>query len=216
MSYLTYILPVLAAAFCITAARRWMPLFSDGRLPSGPDGGAARPRFSFESRNGRITGLDAVLCIVISVCYAATAFAGLGDTTAPQSWCRFTARGQYALVDLGEEVDIGMIRYYTGMHTGEYRLQFSDDGESWRDAGTLEQQYNDLLQVAGLLPRGRGRGGRLGALYTPHRLGRARPRRDRHIRRGGQLCSTRRASSYDAGCAPLFDEQDTVPVRPGT
>ena len=214
LSYLTYILPVLAAAFCITAARRWMPLFSDGRLPSGPDGGAARPRFSFESRNGRITGLDAVLCIVISVCYAATAFAGLGDTSAPQSWCRFTARGQYALVDLGEEVDIGMIRYYTGIHTGEYRLQFSDDGKSWRDVGTIEQQYNDLLKWQDFSPAAEGvedASARYIRLTASAELNLG----EIAIYDTDNVMLDAAGFSFDEGTAPLFDEQGTVPLRPG-
>ena len=110
MSWLTYILPVLAAAFVILLAQRWMPVFASERLPDG----AARERapFGFEARSGRLSRLDAVLCLAITALYAVTAFAGLGDMSAPQSWCRFTERGQYALVDLGSETGLGMIRYY--------------------------------------------------------------------------------------------------------
>ena len=147
MSWLTYILSVLAAFFVIMIARRWMPAFSDAHLPQNPDTGRVlRPRFTFKARSGRLTRLDAVLCLVITVCYAVVAFTGLGDMTAPQSWCRFTDRGQYALIDLGEDTEIGMIRYYAGLHTGQYQMQLSDDGEVWRDAGALEQGYADLFK----------------------------------------------------------------------
>ena len=213
MSWLTYILPVLAAAFCILTARGWMPVFAQGRLPESPEGAAARPRFGFAAENGRLTRLDAVLCLVITACYAVTAFTGLGDTTAPLSWCLFAERGQYALVDLGEQREIGMIRYYNGIRTGEYRLQFSDDGETWREAGTIEQRYNDLLKWQDYFPEAEGVDGSaryirivasaeldLGeiALYDAE----------------GQLLDAA-GFDYDAGCAPLFDEQETVPVRPG-
>ncbi len=213
MSWLTYILPVLAAAFCILTARGWMPVFAQGRLPEGPEGAAARPRFGFAAENGRLTRLDAVLCLVITACYAVTAFTGLGDTTAPLSWCLFAERGQYALVDLGEQREIGMIRYYNGIRTGEYRLQFSDDGETWREAGTIEQRYNDLLKWQDYFPEAEGVDGSaryirivasaeldLGeiALYDAE----------------GRLLDAA-GFDYDAGCAPLFDEQETVPVRPG-
>lgn len=213
LSWLTYILPVLAAAFCILTARGWMPAFAQGRLPEGPEGAAARPRFGFAAENGRLTRLDAVLCLVITVCYAVTAFTGLGDTTAPLSWCLFAERGQYALVDLGEQREIGMIRYYNGIRTGEYRLQFSDDGVTWREAGTIEQRYNDLLKWQDYFPEAEGVDGSaryirivasaeldLGeiALYDAE----------------GRLLDTA-GFDYDAGCAPLFDEQETVPVRPG-
>ena len=213
MSWLTYILPVLAAAFCILTARGWMPVFAQGRLPESPEGAAARPRFGFAAENGRLTRLDAVLCLVITACYAVTAFTGLGDTTAPLSWCLFAGRGQYALVDLGEQREIGMIRYYNGIRTGEYRLQFSDDGETWREAGTIEQRYNDLLKWQDYFPEAEGVDGSaryirivasaeldLGeiALYDAE----------------GRLLDAA-GFDYDAGCAPLFDEQETVPVRPG-
>ena len=191
-----------------------MPAFSDAHLPCDPDTGRVlRPRFGFEARSGRLTRLDALMCLVISVCYAVTAFAGLGDMTAPQSWCHFTERGQYALIDLGASTDIGMIRYYTGLHTGRYELQLSDDGETWRDAGELEQAYNDLfkwqdysLEYAGV-EDARARYIRLVAsaelslgeiaVYDPD---------------GVMIDAS--GFEYDAGCAPLFDEQDTVPVRP--
>lgn len=214
MSWLTYILPALAVVFCIMIARRWMPAFSDAHLPSDPGTGRVlRPRFTFESRSGRLTRLDAAMCLIITVCYAVTAFTGLGDMTAPQSWCRFESRGQYAVVDLGEEREIGMIRYYTGLYTGEYEMQFSSDGEDWRDAGELTQEYNQLFKWIDYSPASEGvedttaRYIRLVAsaelslgeiaVYDP----------DGNMYDAGEF-------DYDSGCAPLFDEQDTVPVRP--
>lgn len=214
MSWLTYILPALAVVFCIMIARRWMPAFSDAHLPSDPETGRVlRPRFTFESRSGRLTRLDAAMCLIITVCYAVTAFTGLGDMTAPQSWCRFESRGQYAVVDLGEEREIGMIRYYTGLYTGEYEMQFSSDGEDWRNAGELTQEYNQLFKWIDYSPASEGvedttaRYIRLVAsaelslgeiaVYDP----------DGNMYDSGEF-------DYDSGCAPLFDEQDTVPVRP--
>ena len=214
MSWLTYILPVCAAFFCIMIAWRWLPVFSGAQLPYNMDTGRLeRPGFSFRAENGRISRLDAALCLVITLCYAVTAFAGLGSMSAPQSWCRFTERGQYALVDLGSEVDIGMLRYYPGLHTGEYTLQFSSDGEGWRDAGVLTQEYSELFKWLDYSPAAEG----------------AADTRARYIRliasaeldlgelavydaAGNQLDAA--AFSYDAGCEPLFDEQDTVPLRP--
>ena len=214
MSWLTYILPVCAAFFCIMIAWRWLPVFSGAQLPYNMDTGRLeRPGFSFRAENGRISRLDAALCLVITLCYAVTAFVGLGSMSAPQSWCRFTERGQYALVDLGSEVDIGMLRYYPGLHTGEYTLQFSSDGEDWRDAGVLTQEYSELFKWLDYSPAAEGVAGT----------------RARYIRliasaeldlgelavydaAGNQLDAA--AFSYDAGCEPLFDEQDTVPLRP--
>lgn len=214
MSYLTYIFPVLAAFFVIMVARRWMPAFADSRLPADPETGRAeKPRFGFESREGRLVKLDALLCLIITVCYAVVAFTGLGDTTAPQSWCRFTERGRYALIDLGEEYDIGIVRYYTGLHTGRYEMQFSTDGTTWWDAGTLEQEYADLFKWQDFFPASEG------VEETTTRYIRLVASAELSLgelaiydSEGAQLDAS--GFEYDAGCTPLFDEQDTVPVRP--
>ena len=214
MSYLTYIFPVLAAFFVIMVARRWMPAFADSCLPADPETGrAAKPGFGFESREGRLVKLDALLCLIITVCYAVAAFTGLGDTTAPQSWCRFTERGRYALIDLGEEYDIGIVRYYTGLHTGRYEMQFSTDGTTWWDAGTLEQEYADLFKWQDFFPASEG------VEETTTRYIRLVASAELSLgelaiydSEGTQLDAS--GFEYDAGCTPLFDEQDTVPVRP--
>ena len=214
MSYLTYVFPVLAAFFVIMVARRWMPAFADSRLPADPETGRAeKPRFGFESREGRLVKLDALLWLIITVCYAVVAFTGLGDTTAPQSWCRFTERGRYALIDLGEEYDIGIVRYYTGLHTGRYEMQFSTDGTTWWDAGTLEQEYADLFKWQDFFPASEG------VEETTTRYIRLVASAELSLgelaiydSEGTQLDAS--GFEYDAGCTPLFDEQDTVPVRP--
>ena len=212
MSWLTYILPVLAAAFVILLAQRWMPVFASERLPDG----AARERapFGFEARSGRLSRLDAVLCLAITALYAVTAFVGLGDMSAPQSWCRFTERGQYALVDLGGETGLGMIRYYPGLHTGEYRLELSSDGESWRDAGSLSQEYNDLFKWLDYSLAVEG------VADTSARYVRITASAELDLgeiafydAEGNMLDAS--GFGYDAGCAALFDEQDAVPERPG-
>ena len=212
MSWLTYILPVLAAAFVILLAQRWMPVFASERLPDGAAQG--RAPFGFEARSGRLSRLDAVLCLVITALYAVTAFAGLGDTNAPQSWCRFTERGQYALVDLGSETGLGMIRYYPGLHTGEYRLELSSDGESWRDAGSLSQEYNDLFKWLDYSLAAEG------VADTSARYVRITASAELDLgeiafydAEGNMLDAS--GFDYDAGCAALFDEQDAVPERPG-
>ena len=212
MSWLTYILPVLAAAFVILLAQRWMPVFASERLPDGAAQG--RAPFGFEARSGRLSRLDAVLCLVITALYAVTAFVGLGDMSAPQSWCRFTERGQYALVDLGSETGLGMIRYYPGLHTGEYRLELSSDGESWRDAGSLSQEYNDLFKWLDYSLAAEG------VADTSARYVRITASAELDLgeiafydAEGNMLDAD--GFDYDAGCAALFDEQDAVPERPG-
>lgn len=147
MSWLTYILPVLAAFFVIMIARRWMPAFSDAHLPQNPDTGRVlRPRFTFKARSGRLTRLDAVLCLVITVCYAVVAFTGLGDMTAPQSWCRFTDRGQYAAHRPRRghrDRHDPLLRRAAHRPVPDAALRRR---RGLRDAGALEQGYADLFK----------------------------------------------------------------------
>ena len=53
MSYLTYLLPLAAAAFVIWCAWQWMPVFAEPRLEPPAEGEEApkpkKPRFSFTS-----------------------------------------------------------------------------------------------------------------------------------------------------------------------
>lgn len=214
MYWYTYILTALAALFCILVARGWLPAFEGGSLPRDPESRRLmRPRFGFAAEGVRLASLDALLCLIITVCYAVTAFVGLGDMSAPVSWCHFTERGQYAVIDLGEETEVGMIRYYTGLHTGHYEIQLSDDGEDWRDAGELSQEYNKLFKWQDYFPLLNGvedceaRYIRLVA-SAELSLGEIAV----YDAEGNMLDAA--GFEYDAGCAPLLDEQDAVPVRP--
>lgn len=158
MSYLTYIFPIAAALGVIYMAWRWTPssptplrtrlnprpdrMKAPGRRPRR----AAAPGSASRSRRGASRGRDALLALAITLVYAAVAFTGLGNMSSPQSFCKFTERGRYVDIALPEETEITKIRYFCGLHTGEYAVQFSMDGENWTDAGTLEQGYTEIFK----------------------------------------------------------------------
>ena len=211
MSYLTYIFPIAAALGVVCMAWRWMPIFSD-HLQPGPEAEEAPPRprkpLSFDAPAGRVTRRDALLALLITLAYAAAAFTGLGNTESPQSFCKFSERGRYVEIALPEETEITKIRYFCGLHTGSYRVQLSLDGTSWTDAGSLEQSYTEIFKWMDSTEEdftpGRARYVRLVAsdelwlgeiaLYGAD---------------GGRIDTAE--LGYDAGCAPLFDEQELVP-----
>ncbi len=154
---------------------------------------------------------DVLALGIITVCYTATAFTGLGDTAAPQSFCKFTARGQYALIELSEPTTLGGIVYYTGLHTGAYRLEFSFDGENWVDQPEMEQSYADLFKWIEA---------ELNEEQEPVRC--LRITADSCLwlgelalydAEGGLIPSD--SLTYSGGTAALFDEQDTIPESPG-
>ena len=88
---------------------------------------------------------DAIALGIITAVYAVTAFIGLGDTDAPQSFHDFHS-GESVTVDLGEVRSIDGIMLYSGLNTGSYRIELSDDGNNFSDAGSFEQNYVALFK----------------------------------------------------------------------
>ena len=94
----------------------------------------------------RICRADAIAIILLTAIYALTALTNLGDRSAPESFCRFGDRGEYAQAELNEPQGISTVVFYTGIHTGSYYAQLSADGETWVDVGVLEQPYSELFR----------------------------------------------------------------------
>ena len=133
MNALTYIFPAAVLAFCLLALSDYLPL-----LRSKP--------LEIPAASRRWSRFDSLALGLLTAVYAVTAFTGLGNTHGVQSWCRFDERGQYALVELEQETELTALRYFTGLHTGNYYVQVSRDGETFTDVGVLEQHYADLFK----------------------------------------------------------------------
>lgn len=138
---------------------------------------------------------------IIVILYSFFAFYNLGDTEAPQSFRRFSD-GESVTVTLSGAESVSSVMYYTGIGTGSYTLQYSDDGETFYDAAQLDQNYAALLKwkTAELYP---GIGAspvciRIVAHGSPQ-LGELALRTS-----DGRLVSV-------IGGAELFDEQELVP-----
>ena len=143
--------------------------------------------------------IDAAALGVIMLVYAITAFTGLGDTQAAQSFHKFQS-GESAVINLGEVRTIDGAMLYSGLNTGSYYIEASDDGEHWQSAGSFEQNYvalfkwNDLEALSGVSTR-YIRLTAQGSVWLGE-LG---------IKCGGKLYG----ASSDA--PELFDEQEQVP-----
>lgn len=198
MSKLTMIFPIALIIFIALIFADYLPLLKKG---------TKRLKIAGESE---YSALDRALMLGITAVYAITAFLNLGVNSAPQSFCKFEAQGEYALIELGEPTDIGAVVYYTGLCTGDYYLQFSTDGQTWRNQENMSQKYSELFKwlKAGLTEdTGRVKfiriisGDRLWlgelAIYDTD----------------GMMIDAE-SLSYPEGCATLFDEQDTVPDAP--
>lgn len=200
MEWLVLIFPIAVGAFILLTFSEYLPTLKAGaaRLSDG-----YVPDRSMSLR-------DEIVMLAITLVYGCTAFLNLGINSAPQTFCRFTERGQYALIELDEETYISGIMYYTGLYSGTYRLQLSSDGQEWTDQPAMTQEHGDLFkwQYAELdAQRGTSRYVRIIA-DTRLWLG--------EVAIYGEDGARIEPSSmkYDSGCAKLFDEQDTVPAAP--
>ena len=160
-----------------------------------------RRRFPMEKR-------DLLPLLLITLIYAAVAYWGLGNKTDPVSFCPFTEKGRYVVVELPEEMPISRVMYYSGLYTGNYYLQFSLDGETYTDEATMHQKYSEIFKW------------QEAELNTPDKPAKyIRIIADAQLEMGelclydwqGKAVSPSKLK-YDAGCAPLFDEQKTVPA----
>ena len=183
---LTYVFPILILLF--------IGLFFFGCPSPASATLEDRPKSAFRRRDATALG-------IITLVYAVAAFVGLGDMDAPQSFHEFHS-GESVTIDLGQVRDIDSISIYSGLNTGSYHIELSDDGESWFDLASFEQNYVALFKWNDVeldeLRLGAARYIRLTASGEV-RLG------EMAIRCGGELVG----ESSDA--PELFDEQDTVP-----
>jgi len=169
--------------------------------------------FGFRGGRHKLTWRDAVAIGVIVILWGALSFFNLGDRTAPQTFHRFESN-QHVVIDLGQPTNVGQVRYYTGLNTGEYVLEFSADGHVWRPQGDMPQRFSDLFKWldAGVTDGFGVQFIRLSADRGPLYLGELAI-----YDQAGWLLDAGRFhlewSSPVAASTYLFDEQSTIPAE---
>ena len=96
---------------------------------------------------GRCTPLDRrdrVLMLLLTLVYAATAFFRLGSTTNPQSFQAFSD-GETVEVSFSQPIYAASLFYYTGLGTGNYNIEISQDGEYWSTLWTHRDADGGIL-----------------------------------------------------------------------
>ena len=90
-----------------------------------------KPKFTFAGKRHPMERKDRLPLILITAVYAATAFFQLGDTRAPQKFWDLGGGESVTIEVTGAPVYTTGLRYYTGLGTGGYNVEISEDGASW-------------------------------------------------------------------------------------
>ena len=94
---------------------------------------------AIQPRRGRFGAVGALL---ITAVYGVTAFIGLGDRVAPQTFYVPVA-GERATITFQQPERIGRVMFYAGIGTGSWTVVRDDTGET---LCTLPQEYKDVLK----------------------------------------------------------------------
>ena len=164
-------------------------------------------RFSFPLRRYPLEKKDIMLLFLIPILYGVVAFYGLGDMKGPESFCTFTEKGRYVVIELEEESSITRLMYYSGLHSGNYFLQYSLDGENYTDEAIMEQCYSDIFKWHEAKLDSPGKGTKFVRIIADDTLNL------------GEICLYDWEGEpipveklvFDEGAATLFDEQELVP-----
>lgn len=94
---------------------------------------------TMDRRASRMTRRDWVICLVITVIYAAVSLIYLGSNRVPESMWTAKERDQSIIVDLGQSQSIEDIWMYRGLCTvgGKLTFEVSEDRSAWEPLYTL-------------------------------------------------------------------------------
>jgi 4-amino-4-deoxy-L-arabinose transferase-like glycosyltransferase len=178
--------------------------YPEGHRPA-PYAPPETPRLATRFPKQNITRRDIRLMAGITLAYGLVAFTFLGNLTGPTS-CRAYEPREESVFDFGAVTEIAEVKFFSSLHTGDYRLEYSADGEVWKEFAEMTQKYNELFKWRSLVPEENLVEAKYVRLTALSRLDLAEIAfRDKS---GGALLP-----QYDEADSALFDEQDTVPPR---
>lgn len=136
-----YILPIICAVFLL--------LFFLG-LPALDRISLPAMETEYPNSRKRITKIDAVLMLCITLLFGFVDFWHLGDWKGIETFA--SMNGRSVVLTLEEDADITAILYYTGIGIGNYMVEFSQDGETFEYALTISQEAGDVLKWKTISP----------------------------------------------------------------
>ena len=110
----------------------------------------------------RMTKRDWLAALALTFVFGVLSFTFSGSAVSPQTFWRAAKERPFITLDLGEEVRLDNILYYTGLDNrveGSWILELSADGSEWRRQPSMEQEFLaifnwkiPLLEPGGPLP----------------------------------------------------------------
>lgn len=220
MNYPTLIFPIIIVALLFWFFYRYKKAMDPrlGTLEWVHEYG--KPPLSFSGKRYPMEKKDALPLILITILYGVTAFWGLGDMTAPQTFWQANSENYSVTVNLGREEEITQVMYYTGLYTGGYDIEFSLDGKAWSKAipedeeadYAMSQKHSELFKwryadLGGI--SWKAQYVRITARKIPLELGELA-----FYGKDGQLLDAANFTYALPGAGALFDEQDVIPDHP--
>lgn len=215
---LKYITPTIVFPILLFASLIYFFLYYLGekRVPKTiaavpGEASGAKHKISLVSRIHPVTKGDMKIIAVITAVYAAVAFWGLGNVTAPKSFYSFEGKDYNLTIILNEAQPVSEFKYYSGLYTGDYILRYSEDGVKWSEATTLAQSYDKLFSWRSIeFSFGtKMRYIQIWSRETPLEMGEVGLLNER-----GKLIPSAQIQYSNAKASKLFDEQSTAPQSP--
>jgi len=99
-----------------------------------------RTGLTFFSRRYPMEKSDIAPVAILMAAFSFLAFYKLGDFVAPQSFFQFTDEQRTVVIELKEPTNVGSLLFYTGLWTGHYTLELSNDHKNWHEQVPPENQ----------------------------------------------------------------------------
>jgi Gpi18-like mannosyltransferase len=125
----------------------WTRLFGETKSPVTKDTGRLSPFLKGLSDIKQpfspdlsVGPRDWLWALIIAFCYCLLVFYNLGSIKSPQTYWRPGVTGESFYVDLGQPKEIGKVLFFSGIGTGRYRVDVSEDLVRWTTVGVFNQK----------------------------------------------------------------------------
>jgi len=93
-----------------------------------------------EPQKIRLSKKDYILISSLTFVYTVAALVNLGSLKAPQSFWKPANKSESFYADIGKLQDIDRLYYFLSFGKGAYKIDFSEDGQTWQDEKIIEQK----------------------------------------------------------------------------